>query len=101
MFITTRRETARVDAFIAAMRGDVADTVALPRIVATSSAPLDDRPLVDSIPTTALAVLLLSVLVALGTAVAVMFAPATVVEPGTMLDTTERVVELPTGAYTR
>lgn len=100
MIATRYREDARVVEFVHAIRATApADTVELPRIVATASHPLTDEPEPALIETAgrwlfgALVLLLIAAALAVVAALGVQAAPH--VDPGTVqqMDRSERVVE--------
>lgn len=110
----TRREAARVDAFVAAIRTSAHpnrrpvvahdDTIALPRIVAVASTrPEPDEPaLIDRLPVVAIVAVFVALfaplVILLGVDTGTALTPGTDVLPS---HTVERVVELGNGRVTR
>lgn len=107
--IRTARETARVDSFVAAIRRSatdvvVDDTVALPRIIATSTPLGAEHPepaLVDRLPLWAIVALFVAVFAPVVVLFGIDAAPATPAPAVVHLDTSDRTLELGAGRVVR
>jgi hypothetical protein len=107
---TTRREAARVDEFLLAIRTSGTGpahppTAELPRIVATATplaAEHDDPALIDRLPWLAIAALFVALFAPLVILLGVDYAPAAPAAPApAMLDTSEQPLEVGAGRVVR